>query len=430
MCAKYGAGVEEAAALGRDFLLSDPQADAQAQAALLAQASAPPVQQQQQQLEIQPLADYNNLPDARLDDLYIAALATQELGVQDEDDVVAWPADMNPYTLGQRIDAEKSDKYLFNQPVAVAAKPCVLSYTVRASDRFKLLNFWMASRGQRMDSDLVGVKKLADLMEQLAESATRGHFNDLLLIHANNRIVLLPCATAYSAKQDVVDHHYRDAFLDGIVGSIVVLQTVDDRSGACVMFGIGVVVEKAMVNDQAVHAFADRKDSGIFLPVMILARLDENPFDAHGGAFAEGHDRGEVMTKICVSQGFVDQRALPSPLSVWITENALSDAGGAIRTRGDDAVWQSVRGRMATETRRAMLLRSVVAAPGNAESLKPLRDLFDLPPEQRVLDCKQCFAPTGGPPKKNKRNTDSAKEVVGKMVTAYKRRRVTHWGPS
>ena len=426
--------MERAAALGRAVLLSDPQADAQARAATIQAFAPPPPAMQQQQLEIQPL-EYNNLPDARIDDLYVAALATRQIGVQDEeDDVVAWPTDMNPYTLGQRIDAEKSDKYLFNQPVAVAAKPCVLSYTVRASDRFKLLNFWMASRGQRMDSDLVGVKKLADLMEQLAEPATRGHFNDLLLIHANNRIVLLPCATAYSSKQDVVDHHYRDAFRDARVGSIVVLQTVDDRTGACVMFGIGVVVEKAMVNDQAVHAFADRNDSSIFLPVMILARLDENPFDAQGGAcfacFAEGHDRGEVMTKICVSQSPVDHRSLPSPLSVWITENALRDAGEAIRTRGDDAVWQSVRGRMATETRRAMLLRSLATAPGNAEALKPLRHLFDLPPEQRALDCKQCFAPTGGPPKKNKRNTDSAKEVVGKMVTAYKRRRVTHWGPS
>ena len=334
---------------------------------------------------------------------------------------------MKAYTLGHRIDTEKSDKYLFAQTVAVAAKPRVLSYTVATSDRFKLLNFWMASHGVCMDSEPVGVKKLAELKKQLAENsaATHGQFKDLLLKHARKRIVLLPCAATYTSKQDAVDHHYRDVFQDSIVGSIVVFQHADERTGACVLFGIGVVAEKAMVNDQGVHAFADPKASGIFLPVMILKILDANPFDAedgaHDGAFAGGSDRGEDWTKICISQGLVDgQRALPCPLSIWITENALHDASEAIRTRGTDAVWQSVRGLMATETRRAILLRSLVL------DLQPLAGVFTLPSEQRALDCEPCFPPATDSSKK--RGRDSAKEIVHRLKAAHKHRRVYAWG--
>lgn len=346
--------------------------------------------------------------------------------VPDEDDVcLVWTADVEPHTLGHRVGAEKSDKYLFSQPVAVANKPCVLSYTVRAADRFKLLNFWMAIGGVCMDSDLVGVNKLKELKKQMTENrtATHGQFKDLLVKLARRRIVLLPCTTAHASKQDVVDNHYRDAFREAIAGSIVVLQHVDERTGACAMFGIGVVAEKAMVNDQGVHAFADPKDSGIFLPVMIIEIFDTNPFDAdagaHGGVFAGGHDRGEDMTKICISQATVDRRALPHPLAVWITENALQDASEAIRTLGDAAVSQGLRGHLATETRRAILLRSI-ARGTTASGMQPLRDLFDKPSGQRALDCEPCFPPS----KKRGR----AGEVLGELVTLYKHRRVSSWG--
>ena len=356
------------------------------------------------------------------DELYASHLRAKTNGIPDEDDVSAlqWAPDMKAHTLGHRIDIDKSDKYLFNQPVAVAAKPAVLSYTMPAADRFKLLNLWMANIGVCMDSDIVGVKKLADLKKQQAESpaATHGQFRDLLSRIVRRRIVLLPCATSYTCKQDVVDHHYSDAFSDAIVGNIVVLHHVDERTGECVLFGIGVVVEKAMANDQGVHAFADPKSSGIFLPVMILAILDANPYDAeavsdYGGAFSNGSDRGEDWTKICVSQGTIaGQRALPAPLSVWITENALSHAAEAIRTGGDTG-----RG-MAIEIRRAILLRSLV------QGVKPLAGIFEA--GQRALECEPCFPPTLDSSKKRCR--DSAKEVVLRLKTTHKHRRVYNWG--
>jgi hypothetical protein len=440
------AGLQQAAALGTRQLQFDANADAYAIILGMMSNQSSRLQLPQFQpypLEIQPLdapspqqtapplqpapavnfdgEDFDGIDVLYADELYASHLRAKRNGIPDEDDVSAlqWASDMKAHTFGHRIDTDKSDKYLFNQPVAVAAKPAVLSYTIPAADRFKLLNMWMANIGVCMDSDVVGVKKLADLKKQLAEShvATHGQFRDLLSRIVRRRIVLLPCTTSYTSKQDVVDHHYRDAFNDAIVGNIVVLHHVDERTGECVLFGIGVVVEKAMANDQGVHAFADPKSSGILLPVMILTILDANPYDAdaisdYGGAFSGGSVRGDDWTKICVSQGTIaGQRALPAPLSIWIAENALSHAAEAIRTTGG-------RG-MAVETRRAILLRSLV------QGVTPLSGIFEA--GQRALECEPCFPPTLDSSTK-KRCRDSAKEVVLRLKTTHKHRRVYNWG--
>lgn len=296
---------------------------------------------------------------------------------------------------------------------------------------YKLLNFFLATRGKCMDSETIFPKKLARLKKEIADedtSAVKGQLREELVSHARKRIVLLPCGPGCAmTKANVVDVFCKDAFQDSFAGKLVVLQHVNDRTGECVLFGLGVVVEKALLNDMGLCAFERAEDSAVLLPVMVLAIFDANPIGfagsggAYDGAFA-GSAMDPVKLGILVSQGrTATQMALPPELAPWISRDALDAARG---NNGGAAA-------LALEARRAILLRALARRyldadprkPTEVSLLQPVLDIFDGPPATAAVGVAQCFPVDAGGKKRK-----AGKEIVEAMKRAHTQRRLYVWG--
>lgn len=300
------------------------------------------------------------------------------------------------------------------------------------SQKYKFLNYLLATRGKCMDSETIYPAKMTKLKKEMldtAASAVKGQLREELVAQARRRIVLLPCgADCALTKANVVDVFCKDAFQESIVGNVVVLQHVDDRTGECVLFGVGVVVEKALLNDSGICAFERPDDSAVLLPVMVLAIFDVNPiataeWAAADGAFAGSH-ADPVKLAILVSQGrTAAHSALPPELEPWISNGTLE----AVRRGPDRSLLVNA---LALETRRAVLLRALARRylgadqrkAGEASLLQPLVDMFEGAEGPREVP--ECFPVDPAGTKKRK----AGKEVVEAAKRAHTLRRTYLWG--
>lgn len=302
--------------------------------------------------------------------------------------------------------------------------------------RYKLLNFWMAPLGKSMYNDWdVHTTNKKRMFDDMMQQSSFGEFQAQLSLFTRRRIVLVPCSVPITAgfsitpsgfsKQDVVDNSCKDVFAESIVGSIVVFQTVDDTCKApCDMYAIGVVVERAMANDQGVCAFDAPMSNGILLPVMILTVVDANPYtdsaNAYGGAFAGFVD--PVKLRIYVSQAQAAESALlPPELKLWVPGPAFRDNTRLLRSG-------AVLNVDCLEARRTLLLRALVQkylprdprGAGEPSALQALQSLFD---QEQAADvpCVRVFPIHG---KHGKTGTD----VVKRVKTAHSARHMYVWG--